>query len=91
MLTEQLALVPGFNSYFAFSKARGKKKSHLRFLFLSFLRPLKIGSFFKGGYSGVATYCRTAVTPVSAEEGLTGQLVRVSSLGFAGRGQSPYL
>jgi hypothetical protein len=33
----------------------------------------------------VATYCRTAVTPVSAEEGLTGQLVGVSSLGFAGR------
>jgi hypothetical protein len=39
----------------------------------------------------VATYCRTAVTPVSAEEGLTGQLVGVSSLGFAGRGQSPYI
>lgn len=49
MLTEQLALVPGFTSYFAFSKARG-------------------------GYSGVATYCRTAVTPVAAEEGITGLL-----------------
>ena len=25
-----------------------------------------------GGYSGVATYCRASVTPVAAEEGITG-------------------
>ena len=28
MLTEQLALVPGFTSYFAFSKARGRENEY---------------------------------------------------------------
>eukprot|EP00794_Sanderia_malayensis_P006263 gene6263-6983_t len=31
-------------------------------------------SRIKGGYSGVATYCRTHCTPIAAEEGLTGCL-----------------
>jgi len=47
MLTEPLAIVPGYTSYYAFSRGRQ-------------------------GYSGVATYCRTASTPVAAEEGVTG-------------------
>ena len=39
MLTEAVALIPGFTSYFAFSR-------------------------LKSGYSGVATFCRTAATPI---------------------------
>ena len=46
MLTESVALIPEFSSYFSFSRLRS-------------------------GYSGVATYCRTALTPVQAQSGLT--------------------
>ena len=42
MLTEAVALIPGFTSYFAFSR-------------------------LKSGYSGVATFCRTAATPVQVQ------------------------
>eukprot|EP00095_Tigriopus_kingsejongensis_P004544 maker-scaffold893_size84343-snap-gene-0.21 protein:Tk04544 transcript:maker-scaffold893_size84343-snap-gene-0.21-mRNA-1 annotation:"dna-(apurinic or apyrimidinic site) lyase 2" len=49
MLEEPLALVPGWTSYFGFSRKRT-------------------------GYSGVATFCRSHVTPTEAEEGLTGLL-----------------
>jgi len=45
MLTEAMALVPGFTSYFAFSRIRS-------------------------GYSGVATYCRSRVTPTDSESSL---------------------
>lgn len=45
MLEEPLALVPGWSSYYGFSRKRT-------------------------GYSGVATFCRSHVTPVEAQEGL---------------------
>lgn len=47
VLTEPLAIVEGYNSYFSFSRSRG-------------------------GYSGVATFCKDSATPVAAEEGLSG-------------------
>ena len=50
MLTENVSLLPGFTSYFSFSRRRT-------------------------GYSGVATFCRSNVTPVQAEEGIAGSLV----------------
>ena len=49
MLTESVSLLPGFTSYFSFSRRRT-------------------------GYSGVATFCRSNVTPVQAEEGIAGSL-----------------
>jgi AP endonuclease-2 len=49
LLAEAAAIVPGFSSYFAFSRRRP-------------------------GYSGVATFCRTAATPAGAEEGLAAGL-----------------
>ncbi len=47
MLDEPTALIPGYSSYFAFSRKRT-------------------------GYSGVATFCKSNVTPICAEEGLSG-------------------
>ncbi|XP_055473871.1 DNA-(apurinic or apyrimidinic site) endonuclease 2 [Psammomys obesus] len=47
VLTEPLAIVEGYNSYFSFSRSRS-------------------------GYSGVSTFCKDSVTPVAAEEGLSG-------------------
>lgn len=52
-LTEPLAVVEGYNSYFSFSRSRS-------------------------GYSGVATFCKDSVTPVAAEEGLSGQFATLS-------------
>ena len=42
MLTEAMAIIPGFTAYFSFSRLRS-------------------------GYSGVATFCRVSVTPITAE------------------------
>ena len=49
MLTESVSILPGFTSYFSFSRRRT-------------------------GYSGVATFCRSNVTPAQAEEGIAGSL-----------------
>jgi len=60
MLTESVSLLPGFTSYFSFSRRRT-------------------------GYSGVATFCRSNVTPAQAEEGIAG------SLGGPGDSLDPHL
>jgi len=60
-LDRELALVPGWDSFFCCCRARS-------------------------GYSGVVTFCRTALAPTAAEEGFTGTLPPTSTGGGGGGG-----
>ena len=64
MLTESVSLLPGFTSYFSFSRRRTG--------YILFIIIVIVVIFFR--YSGVATFCRSNATPVQAEEGIAGSL-----------------
>ncbi len=76
-LEEELALVPGYESFFSFSRTKAGYSGTVD-CFFSLLRPklrlavIKTLSFWSLS-SGVATYCRQSTgVPVKAEEGVTG-------------------
>lgn len=66
-MDEPLYLVDGYNAYFSFSQTRKGYSGKLSNILLLLFNVIDIAV-------GVVTFCHNSVTPVAAEEGLTGIL-----------------